>query len=282
MNAVNEQLPVKSVSIDNMLNQRAAVMERIEQAVALLLEAREIAGRAGVGFPRFKFEERRYGDCILSDSDVMSSIKLEVDRGAWAYLMNESGLRTFMDAKAREEWDEQLGVRPGGGRGAPELPEFNRGNVEATFGALYANRGAFFERGVVSVFKSLSWDYKTNQPQKFGKRIVLKYVRGEMGGAKYGSNKLGHTNHHKTDMLDDLTRVMCILDQKPEPDHRRAWWHRVDAAKTTDDPDPEDDYMVVRCFRNGNGHVTFKRPDLVDGLNRIIAKHYPGALPAPK
>jgi hypothetical protein len=44
----------------------------------------------------------------------------------------------------------------------------------------------------------------------------------------------------------------------------------------------ENDYLAIRTFKNGNGHVMFKRPDLVDAMNRIIAKHYPGALPAPK
>jgi len=40
--------------------------------------------------------------------------------------------------------------------------------------------------------------------------------------------------------------------------------------------------MDIRTFKNGNGHATFTRPDLVERMNLIIAKHYPGALPAPK
>lgn len=44
----------------------------------------------------------------------------------------------------------------------------------------------------------------------------------------------------------------------------------------------ETDYLLIRCFKNNNGHITFKRPDLVEKMNKIIAKHYPGALPAPK
>ncbi|WP_079785703.1 DUF4942 domain-containing protein, partial [Salmonella enterica] len=28
------------------------------------------------------------------------------------------------------------------------------------------------------------------------------------------------------------------------------------------------------------GHITFKRLDLVENMNDIVAKHYPGALPA--
>ncbi|EJR2496772.1 DUF4942 domain-containing protein, partial [Salmonella enterica] len=30
----------------------------------------------------------------------------------------------------------------------------------------------------------------------------------------------------------------------------------------------------------GTAHITFKRPDLVDKMNDIIAKHYPGMLAA--
>jgi hypothetical protein len=39
---------------------------------------------------------------------------------------------------------------------------------------------------------------------------------------------------------------------------------------------------VVRLYRNGNGHVGFKRLDLIDSMNRIIARHYPNALPEPR
>ena len=41
-------------------------------------------------------------------------------------------------------------------------------------------------------------------------------------------------------------------------------------------------YELSLIIKNGNAHVTFKRMDLVDTMNRIIAKHYPGALAAPK
>ena len=37
--------------------------------------------------------------------------------------------------------------------------------------------------------------------------------------------------------------------------------------------------FVIKYFQKGTAHITFKRPELVDGLNDIIARHYPGALP---
>ena len=34
--------------------------------------------------------------------------------------------------------------------------------------------------------------------------------------------------------------------------------------------------------KNGNGHVTFLRMQPVYRMNEILAKHFPGALPAPR
>ncbi|EFG4350279.1 DUF4942 domain-containing protein, partial [Escherichia coli] len=36
---------------------------------------------------------------------------------------------------------------------------------------------------------------------------------------------------------------------------------------------------TVRGYQKGTVHIVFKCPDLVEKLNDIIARHYPGALP---
>ena len=36
--------------------------------------------------------------------------------------------------------------------------------------------------------------------------------------------------------------------------------------------------MVSPYFQKGTAHIRFKRSELVDKLNDIIARHYPGAL----
>ncbi len=41
----------------------------------------------------------------------------------------------------------------------------------------------------------------------------------------------------------------------------------------------EDDYFSIRYFQKGTGHITFKRPELIDKMNDIVAKHFPAALP---
>lgn len=42
----------------------------------------------------------------------------------------------------------------------------------------------------------------------------------------------------------------------------------------------EDEMFSIKYFKKGSAHITFRKPELVDRLNEIIAKHYPGVLPS--
>jgi hypothetical protein len=277
---------VPSVSVANMVNQRAAMMQRLEQACTLIQEAADIAASGKLGMPRMTVSReftRHGGECSIADAriktdssgrtwdlqrspadDLKKTLQLGIDCAAWQYLMSESGLRSLMDSDARKKWDES--VRAG------EVPEFTEANVRSTFGMLHDARGEMFERGVIACFKGLAWDYKTNLPQKFGKRIVMTYLTG-------------WHSYEKCNQLDDLMRVLSILDGKPEPDHRNGISTLLAGACNgykRENGTFENDYLSIRTFKNTNGHITFKRPDLVERMNKIIAKHYPGALPAPK
>ncbi|MCR6679429.1 DUF4942 domain-containing protein, partial [Escherichia marmotae] len=40
----------------------------------------------------------------------------------------------------------------------------------------------------------------------------------------------------------------------------------------------EDEMFSIIYFKKGSAHITFRKPQLVDRLNDIIARHYPEAL----
>ncbi|RQP34144.1 DUF4942 domain-containing protein [Burkholderia ubonensis] len=257
---------VKSVSIVNLANQRIAVVERVRAALDLLGEAQQLAKAAHLGFPRLVLDESYgcrgrpaiTGEYAKRDEAEAAIVRI-IDIRGWDYLLSESGLRTFMDAQAREQWSNQIA--------SGDVPELTAANIEATFAQLYGARGDMFERGVLQCFRRLSWNYKTNEPFKFGKRIIVRYLLSS-----------GSPNYRVTNELDDLIRVFCVLNGKPEPDHRNGAYCLVSDVRQTRHSEAEHEYFHLRWFKNGNGHLTFKRPDLVDKMNQILAKHYPNAL----
>ena len=267
---INPSDLVPSVSIEHMAQCRAAMMERIEQMIGLEAEIRELAIAGNIGMPVLGLvnKYRQHGMPMHERrADFREACRVKIDSGAWKYLMNQSGLRTFLDRKAREEWDRQIYEG--------KVPELTPENIAATFSTIHAQRGDLFERGVLEVFKSLSWDYKTNSPCKFGKRIVYGYFASAITG-RYPFNPV---RSNGADAVDDLVRVFCVLDGKPEPDHRGGTMMEADKAHQAGLSIIEHEYYRLKWFKNGNAHIEFKRADLVAKMNAILAKHHPGALP---
>jgi hypothetical protein len=264
---VSDEL-VKSVSITNLLQQREAVLDRVRQAQDLLLEARSIALAAHLvesdghrDFLRLLRGGNSYAVVPLLEGDFMASTQKRVDAAAWSWLMHESGLRTFMDTDTRARWDKQIDVG--------DTPEMTPDNIRSTFQGLYAQRASMFEQGVLSVFNRLSHNYKTNSPVRFGLRIIKRLGWG------------GHFEKKEIDPLEDLQRVFCVLDGQPEEDHRQGLFRRLYAHHGESRGVLCDRYMKIRWHKNGSGHISFLRPDLVERLNAILVKHYPNALPPP-
>lgn len=126
------------------------------------------------------------------------------------------------------------------------------------------------------IFKSLSWDYKTNNPCMFGKRIIIAPLLDvwRSGWVRFSSD--GHTK------IDDLARPFYVLDGRNVPDYRVSDGAKLDAFFSENQFNGkvfECDYFSVRYYKKGSAHITFKRPDLVEKINNLVASHYPGMLP---
>lgn len=270
MDAAGSIIP--SLSIEALLARRDAAVRCLERIRDTVAEYAEI-GQAltlGVGYDhptaQYKWREpldgnRSDGKPAVTHKEWFERSKKAVDAALWEHLLALSGMRTFMDAQAKAEWAEVIEKL--------STPELTADIVHETFRALRERRGEFFERGVVKLFRKLSWDYKTNKPQRFGKRIILKWVVDSLGFA-------GQTT---CEALDDLNRAFHLLDKQPEPDHRRGAYHALSSSLNRGPREWSTPYLHVRTFKNGNGHVTFLRAELVEELNRILHKHHPNALP---
>jgi len=185
----------------------------------------------------------------------------DLDRSLWRQAFNHTGFFQLMDKEAHAEFDRSLRDTP---------PEFTEANVREIFLSLAQDSELMFRRGLVNVFLRLSKDYRTNEkePFKVGRKIVvgylfeLRYTKGVR--VRYGSEAT----------INDIDRVFKVLDgQKHAP---RALEVAINAAMTNGSGLYEDDYFKVRGFKNGNGHIEFKRADLLDKANLLIHEHYKG------
>jgi hypothetical protein len=116
-------------------------------------------------------------------------------------------------------------------------------------GPVHSSKHEVFERGVINVFKSLSWGYKSNSPCRFGKKIIINgLVNHSQWGFRLNWGK-------RRDQLADLERMLNLLDGKPVPENRNDLGVRldrhIDAQRTSEVF--EDDYFRYVLFRRDQG-----------------------------
>ena len=148
---------VKSISIANLANQRAAVVDRIRSAIDLLAQAEQLARAAQLGFPRLVIDNSysRRGTPVITGEyanrdDAEKAILHTIDTQGWSHLLAESGLRTFMDARAREQWNKQIAEG--------DVPELTAANIETTFVQLYGARASALATLVEEALSSIRLD----------------------------------------------------------------------------------------------------------------------------
>jgi len=260
-----------STSIERTVTGRNTALEQIESLIHQLSGISTLTNSIGGGTAKdWGMRPGHRYDCWFTEKveTAMKAITRNIDRGIWRDLMLKSGMISLMDAHARDEWHKTLDEG--------ELPEISEDNILTTFEQLHQSKSDVFERGVINVFKRLSWDYKSNSPCKFGKKII---VEGLVSHTRWG---FSFNWGWRRDQLVDLERMLMLLDGKPIPDNRADIASRlsdhISQQKTSDSY--ADAFFKIKYFQKGSAHITFLRPDLTDKLNDIIAKHYPGMLAA--
>lgn len=277
---MSQQL-IASISLDGLVAQRDAILSAYDQVVEANENLRKLVRDGNVRFPMEDTQKtkisvfampdiqienfnRFHRNVIVGEPETRVRITKMIDAGAWQTLISASGIRSFMSSQVRSKWDQQIRDL--------DVPALNADNIREAMGDLHANRLSMMEQGVLEVFRMLSTGYHTNKPQMFGDKILLSYM------FSYGS-----VNNNTANQIDDLVRVLSLQDGKPEPDHRHGMDRLISDSYPRDLKQftVEHEYFTLKCFpKSATGHLKFKRLDLVIGLNRILAKHFPDALPS--
>lgn len=190
----------------------------------------------------------------------------------WSRALRMTDVMDYMPQKRREEWHEQI-RNPEGRRASkycgenelPALPEFEEATVRSTLTSLLHSRSQFLAERVDGIFRALSRQHVTNQPQGFGKRMIIQ------GVFSYGT--AGHIN--------DLRCVIAKFMGRDEPKHgatdpvikaarrQNGEWMPVDGGA-----------LRIRVYGGvGTAHLEV-HPDMAWRLNAILASLYPAAIPS--
>ncbi|MFZ4171946.1 DUF4942 domain-containing protein [Enterobacter ludwigii] len=258
-----------STSIERIVTGRNVALAQIEALIQQVADistlTSSIGGKSALDWAMK--QDFRCG-CWLMDKPetAIKAITHNIDRSIWKDLMNKSGMLALMDAQARDEWYNSLEK--------DDIPAVSEENILSTFEQLHQSKAEVFERGIINVFKGLSWDYKSNSPCKFGKKII---VDGLVQYDRWGF----HFRHgRRREQLADLDRMLNLLDGKPVPENRNDLSVRLDTHIRKQHASVfEDEYVEIRYFQKGTGHIIFKRSDLIDKMNEIVARYFPATLP---
>ena len=188
----------------------------------------------------------------------IEKLNREIDRKAWRKLISVTGFGQIFDAVAMDDFDKALNNNP---------PEFTEDNALATIEHLSTDAETMFNRGLVSIFKRLSREYKSHSAFKVQKKMIIKNLRGWSGVA-----------HDKTDMINDLDRVLCGLTSREYKPYELAG--KMTYALLKHSGEYEDNYITCKFYKNGNAHIVIKDQCLIDRINDIIADWYGKGLAA--
>lgn len=260
MNQQNPHLPSPPLDeIEKAVNIRAAAGQKIEQALDLIREAIEIA-------PQYTFETFLRNHVLWYDSDFEKYKKKAyrvLDKRLWRHLLDKSKLGAVINAEQLAKIENDIEQNP-----APLTAEVAR----ATFMELFSRREESFKEGLVNVLRSLSGNYRSHDPFKVKKRLILNramyngYLRYDYSGR----------------LFDDFTRYIYLL-QGVDPTaiaHKDLPRNVINDNRHRGQDDFDFGPYRVKTFGNGNLHIWIEDEELLNKINKTIADYYKNTLAA--
>ena len=240
-------------------------MESANKAIAAAQRA--ISDAAPNEINSYTFLSHQSRENFLSQMDIgpaeefTESARRLIDIAVWSYIIKMTELESVMDAESKEELRCDLQKDP---------PVITVDNIYATLERFRLDSDMIWRRGLANCFTKLDRRFRSHSGWKIGGRVILTHMFDKYGFSNYYRNQ--------EDTLHDIERAFFILDgQNPPP----SWYGITEAVRANRSQwsGPcqsyvESEFFRVRSFKNGNSHVWFRRDDLVEKANKVLAQYY--------
>ena len=263
--------PMSADLVDSLIGQYNAARANVE-AMAAAVRAGQNASVLHYFVEGNVKEQRHSMPTTVESLFRVEGAIAQLNADFWSRALRLTDVMDYMPQARRDEWHEQIRNPEGRKAGRhtsetelPPLPEFEEATVRSTLAGLLHNRSQFLAERVDGIFRALSRQHVTNQPQGFGKRMIIANV--------FGYQTHGHIN--------DLRCVIAKFMGRDEPKHgatdpvvkaarrQNGQWMNVDGGA-----------LRIRVYGGvGTAHLEV-HPDMAWRLNAILASLYPLAIPA--
>lgn len=180
----------------------------------------------------------------------------------WNSALRQTDVLEIMPQKRKDDWFKMIHDQT--------APDFEEQVVRDTIEDLLASRYKFFAERVDNVFRSLSGDHVTNQPQGFYKRMIMANVFDDWGSLAY----------KKSGIIHDLRAAVARLEYRDEPGSKSTdTILRVARRQTGEWFVFDGGRFKIKAFKVGTCHIEV-HPDIAVMLNIVLASLYPLAIPA--
>jgi len=263
--------PMSADLVDSLIGQYNAARANVE-ALAAAMRAGQNASVLHYFVEGNVKEQRHSMPTTVESLFRVEGAIAQLNADFWSRALRLTDVMDYMPQARRDEWHEQIRNPEGRKAGRhtsetelPPLPEFEETTVRSTLAGLLHNRSQFLAERVDGIFRALSRAHVTNQPQGFGKRMII-------------ANVFGHQTHGH---INDLRCVIAKFMGRDEPKHgatdpvikaarrQNGQWMPVDGGA-----------LRIRVYGGvGTAHLEV-HPDMAWRLNAILASLYPLAIPA--
>lgn len=205
------------------------------------------------------------GQELPDKPDYLETTRKLIDTDCWSYIVQISDLESVMDKKAKDDFRQEL---------RDTVPEITEDNIRATLERFILEADTIFKRGIATCFTSLDRRFRSHDGWKIGGRVILTYAFSEYGGWNY--------NRNHDDTLMDIERIFLKLDGFGFH-ASSSIVHKVHQGRSYGSgprqSEFENEFFVIRGFKNGNCHVWFKRDDLLERVNQLLGEYYDAPIP---
>lgn len=251
MSSLNTHV-AENLSMEKICNTRDEIVRNIDMAYQLLGKAGGLMMKLGT-------------QGIDPDSNTRSTVERatkDVDPSLWQAVFKWTGLSRIMDSEATRAFIKDLEKNP---------PPLTIDNVRSQVLTVSQTADEMFARGVYNVLRKVSREYRTNNKEAF--KVSDKIIVGYMFTREWCGEKIccEYSAYEKWDDIDRVFTTLAGEHYRPHQLHTQ-----INAACRAGAFEFENTYMRVKGHKNGNAHIFFTRPELLEKVIDLIAAYCGG------